>query len=1083
MLVDESIQTGNVGQNPRQKLSSRHLRIFASYAECLRGLDQFYGQAKRQILQYQSPTTGLFPSMSNDEIEASIRDSIYCSMAIWSLYQAYIRRVDDSHGKACELGQSVVKCMRGILFAWMRHSREKLEVFKTNQNPRVALPSKVNLTTSLPLEDDKNGRHLQLDIVSLYLLFMVQAINSGLQIIYTMDEVHFIQNLVYYIERTYRTPDYGMWEHGSLFNPETPEVHASSIGMAKSALESINGVNLFGEKGAAWSVIHVDIDAHSRNRRTFETLLPRESISKNTDASLLPTISWPCFATHDSVLYNSTKHRIVDLLKTPYGFKRFLKDGYGTSATLNNVNRNYSPQEIKRFENIECTWPVFCLFMIIDAIFKNNELQLAEYKELLFENLLRREPSHGDPIVPQFYYVPPEYIDSERISPNSLPRFSNTEGEAFQSLHLMSQSVLLVAQLLIGGFLDIKELDPIRRYSPSYERNRKNGPNSVIQGKLYGTAAELVVQVVLISESTRLKAMMATYGIQTQTPVEVEPVKIWSSSQLVKIYEYLGINEKLGLKGRPPRPIGSLGTSKLYRILGRTVLCYPLIFENSDFYLSNDMALLIDDIKNELNFIGKYWRMSGRPTVCIMLREENLRDVNFKEMLDLLVEFKKGYLTSTGLKIKTGRLQNLISSSSIEHLDFTEQFSQELEKLPELQSFKQPEHKNESGFELFDNYSENINYAESNDFNSRTYESQSTWEVVQALKSCQTLSGQSQLLWILLKREGPNYTLPGFGSTTKENIENVCQRAVQLRLWSVVRFCSSILKKFVDSISPNMTSILVNQKQITIGTGFQEVLIDYPRTPTETHNLIYSTSENVCDSVLQQEILIYVGHLISTSPNLFDGIFKIRIGSGLMQAMRFYLSFKEEYVKAGKTELESLSPTELRQVLFRVLTDQNLKQIQKRQIDGSLGRFPTNFSDKVWEVLKRTRYGVSVGNYKLSSLLCSQTSPQDLNFIIEVENFILHIPAPEYRQILVELLMVMYIILERNPELNFNFGDTVDLDKLVELALRQYKKGEDPRQTILEFYQEDKNSISAFFARAILDKLLQNPQQEQCKIT
>lgn len=50
--------------------------------------------------------------------------------------------------------------------------------------------------------------------------------------------------------------------------------------MAKSALESINGCNLFGDKGASWSVIYVDIDAHNRNRSIFETLLPRESSSK-----------------------------------------------------------------------------------------------------------------------------------------------------------------------------------------------------------------------------------------------------------------------------------------------------------------------------------------------------------------------------------------------------------------------------------------------------------------------------------------------------------------------------------------------------------------------------------------------------------------------------------------------------------------------------------------------------------------------------------------------------------------------------------------------------------------------------------
>lgn len=54
----------------------------------------------------------------------------------------------------------------------------------------------------------------------------------------------------------------------------------SSIGMAKAALEAINGCNLFGEKGSSVSVIYVDIDAHNRNRSIFETLLPRESSSK-----------------------------------------------------------------------------------------------------------------------------------------------------------------------------------------------------------------------------------------------------------------------------------------------------------------------------------------------------------------------------------------------------------------------------------------------------------------------------------------------------------------------------------------------------------------------------------------------------------------------------------------------------------------------------------------------------------------------------------------------------------------------------------------------------------------------------------
>lgn len=178
--------------------------------------------------------------------------------------------------------------MRGILASWMRQS-DLLQQFKSKQTPEFALHSKFDLDTGAALtsEQDKDFNHLQLDNVSMYLLFLVQIITSGLQVIYTMDEVCFVQNLVltnltglteqnsdltpfmlqvYYVERAYRTPDYGMWERGSKFNNKTCELNSSSIGFAKAALEAINGCNLFGDRGASWSVIYVDIDAHNRNR-------------------------------------------------------------------------------------------------------------------------------------------------------------------------------------------------------------------------------------------------------------------------------------------------------------------------------------------------------------------------------------------------------------------------------------------------------------------------------------------------------------------------------------------------------------------------------------------------------------------------------------------------------------------------------------------------------------------------------------------------------------------------------------------------------------------------------------------------
>jgi len=74
-----------------------------------------------------------------------------------------------------------------------------------------------------------------------------------------------------------------------------------------------------------------------------------------------------------------------------------------------------------------------------------------------------------------------------------------------------------------------------------------------------------VIQVVLIAESVRLQQTLATYGIQSQTPHQIEPIQIWPPMVLAKAYENLGVNPKLSLTGRPPRPIGGLGTAKVRR--------------------------------------------------------------------------------------------------------------------------------------------------------------------------------------------------------------------------------------------------------------------------------------------------------------------------------------------------------------------------------------------------------------------------------------------------------------------------------------------------------------------------------------
>jgi phosphorylase kinase alpha/beta subunit len=245
-----------------------------------------------------------------------------------------------------------------LLFAMMQQTA-KVETFKRTQNPLDALHAKYNTPTGSTVVGDDEWGHLQLDATSVYLLMLAQMTSSGLQIIYTHDEVDFVQNLVYYIGRTYRTADYGIWERGNKLNHGKPELNGSSVGMAKAALEAMNGLNLYGVRGGHGSVIHVLPDEIARTRITLESLLPRESGSKEIDAALLSVIGFPAFAVDDPELLQATHNAIVEKLQGQYGCKRFLRDGH--QAVVEDAERlHYEPGELKDFEHIE--WSGLCFF-------------------------------------------------------------------------------------------------------------------------------------------------------------------------------------------------------------------------------------------------------------------------------------------------------------------------------------------------------------------------------------------------------------------------------------------------------------------------------------------------------------------------------------------------------------------------------------------------------------------------------------------------------------------------------------------------------------------------------------------------
>ncbi|XP_071752313.1 phosphorylase b kinase regulatory subunit beta isoform X2 [Centroberyx gerrardi] len=1031
-------------------------------------LDRYYNAVKMTILNYQSPTTGLFPIKTCSTCkEAKVRDSLYCAAGAWALALAY-RRIDDDMGRTHELEHSAVKCMRGILYCYMRQS-DKVEQFKQDPSPSKCLHSMFNVDTGDEVHSNSDYSHLQIDAVSLFLLYLVEMICSGLQIIYNTDEVSFIQNLVFCVERAYRVPDFGMWERGSKYNNGSTELHSSSVGLAKAALEAINGFNLFGNQGCSWSVIFVDLDAHNRNRQTLCSLLPRESRSHNTDAALLPTISYPAFAVDDDALYSQTLDKIVRKLRGKYGFKRFLRDGYRTANEDKN-RRHYKPAEMKLFDGIECEFPMFFIYMMIDGVFRGNKAQVKEYQDLLEPVIFQSFDGHA--VIPKYYYVPADFVEAEQKKHGSQKRFPSNSGRDGM-FFLWGQALYNIAKLLVDELISPKDIDPIHRYVP-HQDQRNVSMRYSNQGPIEN---DVVVHVALIAESQRLQVFLNTYGIQTQTPQQVEPIQIWPQKELVKAYRFLAINKKLGLSGRPERPVGCIGTCKIYRILGKTVVCYPIVFDLSDFYLSQDVMLLIDDIKNALQFIKQCWKMQGRPLFLVLIREDNIKGSRFNPVLDMLASFKKGNIG--GVKVHVDRLQTLISGAVVEQLDFLRVNEAEI---PEFKSFEELELPKHSKVKRQTSTPNASDLEQQPEINVEEWRQRPTYEIIQKFHDSDCLASQAQLAVILLRREGPDFLEKD--ENLMDELERIYRRAGSRKLWSVVRLAASLLTKLVDSLAPSITSVLVHGKQVTLGLfGHEEEVISNPLSPGVIKGIIYTKCAphgGEREAVLQQELVIHIGWIISNNPELFSGMLKIRVG-WIVQAMKHELK-----IRAGDMppqDIYQLSPGDVKQLLLDVLQPQHTGRswLNRRQIDGSLNRTPLGFYDRVWQILERTPNGIMVAGAHLPQQpSLSDMTMYEMNFSLLVEDTLKNIVLPEYRQIIVELLMVVSIVLERNPELEF--GEKVDLDGLVKEAFNDFQRdrshleGIEKQDNMEAFYNTPpvgQRGTSSYLTKAVMIQLLQ----------
>ncbi|KAF9976352.1 hypothetical protein BGZ73_008710 [Actinomortierella ambigua] len=1092
-------------------------------------LDYYYRCVNAVILNRQNPTTGLIPASvavttHGDYRDAWVRDNVYSIMAVFGLALAY-RRVDDDEGRAYELEHAVVKLMRGLLFCMMRQTH-KVEQFKATQSHCDCLHAKYNTSTGDTVVGDSEWGHLQIDATSIFLLALAQMTASGIQIIYTTDEVDFIQNLVFYIERAYRTPDYGIWERGNKINHGEPELNMSSIGMAVAALQAINGINLFGSRGGPSSVIHVLPDEITRNYTTLHSALPRESNSKEIDAALLSVIGFPAFAVGDKKLVDLTRSKIIEKLGGKYGCKRFLRDGHQT--VLEDTSRlHYDAHELKIFEGIECEWPLFFTYFVLDGLFNDNDDLVEEYRAKLepliidsatlvdFGQFIQDSMSDSDysngsktptspgfttpgsnsegklpehiPLIPELYYVPHHLVEAEKQINHSQARVAN------DNLPLVwANSLHMLGSLIYENLLSVAEVDPLgRRFNA-----RKTHKN------------DTVVQVVLLAEDTNLQSMLSMYGLETQTVDQVQPITVSSPETLKQVYCALGQNNKLGLSGRPKRPIGSLGTSRLYRVQGHLYAFTPHFMDNEEFYLTSDNDYLISIFEQELAFVRQYWHYPGRPTMVVLLTHAMLGGIrrsrafsshgpqvdaermttwrkaslgsshqkdNKRNLLNFFMTLRSGVVN--GVRVRLGRLSEMVNTSCIESLDFlvtkkdidwlgilrgaanrrkgrqsrklglnesqtqattpgtsgsrtpghhhrwsvrrpslvfgtnfslasltTPAVHSELEEsdtyfghvqhnpseaIPPVsprgpppsssssndpygtvrrsrkdptKSFKLKDHEEprpnvnkrsgggaagvltpdiagldisdgspdvaSAGGAFADGEEEDSDESSTDAMDSLglTLGDPSNLEAAMNMLSISVnLYDQVDLLQYLLSCNGPDFVVTTLDATVEALLEEVYIKSLQLKLWSIVRQAAGLRNKVVNSLTINITDLVIRQKQVTIGLGPTEHVITSPIGPDVLSRMIYDGNfDDVREGPVVQEVLIYLGSFIRANPEMFEGIMRLRTHF-LIIALREEIQRLNSCDETEAVEhLMQLSPFELKSLLGTVLSGPTL---------------------------------------------------------------------------------------------------------------------------------------------------------------
>jgi phosphorylase kinase alpha/beta subunit len=1061
--------------------------------EHLAQLDHYFEAIQAVILVRQHPVTGLLPASTavtvhGDYTDAWVRDNVYSIYAVWGLTLAFQRHVPDDR-RTRELEYSVVRLMRGLLAAMMSQAA-KVERFKHTQDPLDALHAKYETATGRPVVADDQWGHLQLDATSLYLLTMAQMIAGGIDLVWSPAEVAFIQNLIYYIGRAYRTPDYGIWERGHKMNRGNREINSSSVGIALAALEALDGFDLYGSRGDRTTQVHVLPDEIARARVTLHSLLPWESASKEVDAATLAVIGFPAFAVDDEELTHRTRAKIVERLQGAYGCKRFLRDGHQT--VLEDTKRlYYEPSELKIFENIECEWPLFFTYLLLDAHYRGDSDAARDYRARLDKLEQTRD---GIGLLPELFYVPGDRVEAEKQKPGSQTRLPN------ENVPLVwAQSLWWLAQMLQDGLLERTDLDPLGRH-----RRRPKPP--------------VAVQIALLAEDLETQTHLADLGIIVERADQLETIELRPAQELARFYESQGASAALGLTGRPQRRLRSLTTSRLYRLDDRRLAFAPSLLADQD-YLAMDMAILAQRLRSEVAYLSRNWQGQGRPTLVFPLGQRHLES-RADDLVALLQEWRDGHCGP--VTVRLGSLAQLMPSATWMTLDPIAEPMPEAEARPASAPAPKLRHNPTNDSPLSAEEELKVELEAEKD----------RLRLVQRLQASDNIYEQAECLQglvLLLGRDGEipwthsngNISPDSSGSIRLESLLNqLWEEAAWGCHWSVLRRVAG-LREWVDAgLEEAVTNLLIRQKQLLVGKAYSpDSLITEPMTgPAIADRIARFSRGDIRERVLTQEILLGLDSLMKLHPELLQGFLTLRTGHLILLLTAEVAAESDLTQDEAYERLLRLSPSEIQSRLAKVLEDYaeaaellknqetlSLKPgaevqwhpkgpagqaplkpssapatgwLDHRVRAGALGQTPPEFYPGVWRILHHCR-GLVIGdklerrNRMDSASFVAEMTEGEKNFAFAVEHLLAKINAPEYRHLNIEALATLREFCSKNRD--FRLTGHLVLDVLIGHAVRLAWLKDHAEDTYegekalawQRFYEEPPASVSYWIIEAL----------------